>query len=105
MTGGEVTVMNIQEVHVQRVSIIATEPFDTVVARIDSAIGHPNMAVFRKSFSAAENEAEMQEVVNAVTEPNGLMEFMRFNLGEVLQKENGTPSREFCVLLQGTGCI
>ncbi len=28
--------MTIQEVHVQRVNIISTEPFDTVVARIDA---------------------------------------------------------------------
>ena len=99
------TVMNIQEVHVQRVSIIATESFDTVVARIDSAIGHPNMAVFRKSFSAAQNEAEMQEVVNAVTEPNGLMEFMRFNLGEVLQKENGTSKPRILRIVAGNPLI
>jgi hypothetical protein len=48
-----------QEVdYVQRVSIATTEPSDTVVARIDAAIGHPDMVAFRKSFSAAQNEAE-----------------------------------------------
>lgn len=34
-TKGEATQMSIQEVHVQRVNIVTTEPFDTVVARID----------------------------------------------------------------------
>jgi uncharacterized protein (DUF302 family) len=97
--------MNIQEVRVQRVSIISTEPFDTVVARIDAAIGHPNMVVFRKSFSAAQNEAEMQEVVNPVTEPNGLMEFMRFDLGEVLQKENGTTKPRILRIVAGNPLI
>ena len=36
--------ISIQEVHVQRVNIVTTEPFDTVVARIDAQIGHPDMA-------------------------------------------------------------
>jgi hypothetical protein len=47
---GEATHMNIREVQVQRVSVVTTQPFDTVVARIDEQIGHPDMAAFRKSF-------------------------------------------------------
>jgi uncharacterized protein (DUF302 family) len=97
--------MNIQEVHVQRVSIVSTEPFDTVVTRIDAAIGHPDMVAFRKSFSAAQNEAEMQNVVNPVTEPNGLMEFTRFDLGEVLQKENGTTKPRILRIVAGNPLI
>jgi len=97
--------MNIQKVHVQRVSIVTIEPFDTVVARIDAAIGHPDMVAFRKSFSAAQNEAEMQRVVNPATEPNGLMEFMRFNLGEVLQKENGTTKPRILRIVAGNPLI
>jgi uncharacterized protein (DUF302 family) len=97
--------MNIQEVLVQRVSMITTEPFDTVVARIDAAIGHPDMAVFGKSLSATKNEAEMQDLVNPVTEPNGLMEFMRFDLGEVLQKENGTTKPRILRIVAGNPLI
>ena len=53
--------MSIREVQVQRVSVVTTQPFDTVVARIDKQIGHPDMAAFRKSFSAAQNKAEMEK--------------------------------------------
>ena len=42
--------MSIREVQVQRVSVVPTQPFDQVVARIDEQIGHPDMAEFRKSF-------------------------------------------------------
>ena len=76
--------MSIREVQVQRVSVVTTQPFDTVVARIDKQIGHPDMAAFRKSLSAAQNEAEMKKVVDPVTQPNGIMEFIRFDLGDVL---------------------
>ncbi len=81
--------MTVQEISVQRVSIVTTAPFDTVLARIDAAIGHPDMIAFRRSFSSAQELHEMEQVVNPVTQPNGLMEFMRFDLGEVLRKENG----------------
>ncbi len=97
--------MSIQEVHVQRVNIDTTEPFDTVVARIDAQIGHPDMAAFRRSLSAAQNEAEMEKVVNPVTQPNGLMEFTRFDHGEVLQKENGTAKPRILRIVAGNPLI
>lgn len=97
--------ISIQEVHVQRVNIVTTEPFDTVVARIDAQIGHPDMAAFRKSLSAAQNEAEMEEVVNRVTQPNGIMEFTRFDHGEVLQKENGTAKPRILRIVAGNPLI
>jgi uncharacterized protein (DUF302 family) len=104
-TKGEATHMSIQEVHVQRVNLVTTEPFDTVVARIDAQIGHPDMAAFRQSLSAAQNEAEMENVVNAVTQPNGLMEFTRFDHGEVLQKENGTAKPRILRIVAGNPLI
>ncbi|WP_211256213.1 DUF302 domain-containing protein [Edaphobacter aggregans] len=104
-TTGEAAHMSIQEVHVQRVSIITTEPFDTVVARIDAAIGHPDMAAFRKSLSAAQNEAEMEKVVAPVTQPNGLMEFTRFDHGGVLRTENGTAKPRILRIVAGNPLI
>jgi uncharacterized protein (DUF302 family) len=97
--------MSIREVQVQRVSVVTTQPFDTVVARIDKQIGHPDMAAFRKSFSAAQNEAEMKKVVDPVTRPNGIMEFMRFDLGEVLRKENGTTKPRILRIVAGNPLI
>jgi uncharacterized protein (DUF302 family) len=99
------THMTIQEVKVQRLNIISTEPFDTVVARIDAAIGHPDMVAFHKALSAAKNEAEMEKVVNPVTQPNGLMEFARFDIGEVLQKDNGTTKPRILRIVTGNPLI
>ncbi len=102
---GEPRQMNIREVLVQRVSVDSAEPFDRVVARLDEQIGHPDMAAFRKSFSAAKNEAEMGKVVDPVTQPNGIMEFTRFDLGEVLRKENGTNSPRILRIVAGNPLI
>jgi uncharacterized protein (DUF302 family) len=95
----------IQEVNVQRVNFISTEPFDTVVARIDAAIGHPDMVAFNKNLAAAKNDAEMEKVVNPVTQPNNLMEFVRFNIGEVLQKDNGTTKPRILRIVAGNPLI
>jgi uncharacterized protein (DUF302 family) len=102
---GEAKPMSIREVQVQRVSVVTTKPFDTVVARIDKQIGHPDMAAFRKSFSAAQNEAEMKKVVDPVTRPNGIMEFMRFDLGEVLRKESGAGTPRILRIVAGNPLI
>jgi uncharacterized protein (DUF302 family) len=97
--------MTIQEVRVERLNIVSTEPFDTVVARIDAQIGHPDRAAFDKSFSAAKNEAEMEQVVNPVTQPNGLMEFTRFDLGEALRKEDKTRTARILRIVAGNPLI
>jgi uncharacterized protein (DUF302 family) len=102
---GEAKHMSIREVQVQRISVVTTQPFDTVVARIDEQIGHPDMAVFRKNFSAAQNEAEMEKVVGPVTQPNGIMEFARFDLGEVLRKENGVSTLKILRIVAGNPLI
>lgn len=102
---GEAKHMSIREVQVQRVSVVTTQPFDTVVARIDEQIGHPDMAAFRKSFTAAQNEAEMAKVVDPVTQPNGVMEFTRFDLGEVLSKESGASSPRILRIVAGNPLI
>jgi uncharacterized protein (DUF302 family) len=102
---GEAKPMSIREVQVQRVSVVTTQPFETVVARIDKQIGHPDMAAFRKSLSAAQNEAEMKKVVDPVTQPNGIMEFMRFDLGEVLRKESGAGTPRILRIVAGNPLI
>jgi uncharacterized protein (DUF302 family) len=102
---GEAMHMSIREVQVQRVSVVTTQPFDTVVARIDEQIGHPDMVAFRKSFSAAQNEVEMEKIVDPVTQPNGIMEFTRFDLGEVLRKESGASTPRILRIVAGNPLI
>jgi uncharacterized protein (DUF302 family) len=104
-TKGEAKQMSVREVQVQRVTLVSTKPFETVIARIDAQIGHPDMAAFRKNFSAAQNETEMEKVVDPVTKPNGIMEFTRFDLGEVLRKESGTSTPRILRIVAGNPLI
>jgi uncharacterized protein (DUF302 family) len=104
-TKGEAKQMSVREVQVQRVTLVSTEPFETVIARIDAQIGHPDMAAFRKNFSAAQNETDMEKVVDPVTKPNGIMEFTRFDLGEVLRKESGASTPRILRIVAGNPLI
>lgn len=97
--------MSTREVQVQRVTLVSNQPFDTVLAKIDAQIGHPDMAEFLKALSAAQNGAEMERVVNRVTGPNGIMEFTRFDLGEVLTKEIGSSKPRIVRIVAGNPLI
>ena len=96
---------NIQELAVERVNVVTTNTFESVVARINAAIGHPDMAAFNNAFSATHNEAEMHRVVDPVTEPNDLMEFMRLDLGGVLHKENEARTLRILRIIAGNPLI
>jgi len=97
--------ITVQEIHVQRVRIITATSFDKVVARINAAIGHPDIAAFHKSLSTAKNLDEMERIVHPMTQPNGLMEFARFDLGEVIRKENGTTKPRILRIVTGNPLI
>jgi uncharacterized protein (DUF302 family) len=97
--------MRVQEIRVERVSVVSRTPFDTIVSRIDRQIGHPDMVEFRANFSAAKDEAEMKAIVDPVTLPNGIMEFVRFDLGEVLRKETGAATPRILRIVAGNPLI
>jgi uncharacterized protein (DUF302 family) len=97
--------MSVREIQVQRVSLISSEPFDEVVARIDAQIGHTDLVEFRRKLSVARNEAEMKSVVDPVAQPNGIMELARFDLGDILRKESGSNRPRILRIVAGNPLI
>jgi len=77
------------EVSVRRVSVVSSRPFDEVVQRLTATIGHPNMNAFHDALAAATTAAELEDVVHGATGSSNLMEFVRFDAGEVLRKTCG----------------
>jgi hypothetical protein len=45
---------------------------------------HPDMKALQKGIIAAKTETDLREIVQAAVGPSGFMEFVRFDLGEVL---------------------
>jgi uncharacterized protein (DUF302 family) len=79
----------IRQLNVQRFSITSSKSFREVTQAIDGAVSHPNMGEFRKNTESAKSFAEVESVVLKSIGPSGFMEFIRFDLGEILRKDHG----------------
>ncbi|MGD0958086.1 MAG: DUF302 domain-containing protein [Candidatus Acidiferrales bacterium] len=97
--------MATRHIDVQRVSVTSSKPFDDVVAAIEARIGHPDMSAFGKRIAAAQTEDDLEQVVQSAVGPSGLMEFARYDLGEVLRKENGGKDRRVLRFVVGNPLI
>lgn len=81
--------MSIRQINVQRFNVISSKSFKEVLDSLDPAIGHPDMNSFRGDIGRTQTEAELERVVQSAVGPSGLMEFARFDIGEILRKESG----------------
>jgi uncharacterized protein (DUF302 family) len=97
--------MATRSIYVQRLSVISSKPFPEVVASIEAQVGHPNMATFRKTVTGAQTEEELEKVVQGSLGPSGFMEFARYDLGEVLQKESKAKTPQVLRLVIGNPLI
>ena len=94
-----------RKVVVERFSVISSKPFEEVVAGIERGVAHPDISALLQNISAAKNETELEQVVNAAAGPTGIMQFNRFDLGDVLRKEQGDKARPIIRLLVGNPLI
>jgi len=77
------------EVQVHRVSSVSQRPFEEVVSRLTASIGHPDITKFNRGVASASTLGDLEKVVQTAVGPSNLMEFARFNMGDVLRKERG----------------
>jgi aliphatic nitrilase len=93
------------EVPVRRVSVVSSRPFEEIVRRLTATIGHPDMNAFHKALSAATTVADLQAVVQGAIGSSDLLEFARFDAGEVLRKERGGQGPKILRLVIGNPLI
>ncbi len=93
--------MPITQVSVQRFSVVSRNPFEGVVAKLSATIGHPDMSKFPKDVTTSKTFAELEQVIHKAIGPSGLMEFARFNIGEILRKESGAERPHILRLVVG----
>jgi uncharacterized protein (DUF302 family) len=79
----------ISKIEVERFTLRASKPFDQVVAALNSAVGHPDMAEFWKSTHQAQSDAELQNTIEKGLGRTGLMLFVEFDHGAVVRKGTG----------------
>jgi uncharacterized protein (DUF302 family) len=97
--------MSTQQINVQRWSVTSTQPFESVVAEVEAAVGHPDMSDFNRKIVESKTYDEMENVVHAAIGRYGLMEFARFDLGAVLAKAGANGNRKSIRLVLGNPLI
>jgi hypothetical protein len=93
------------EVTVRRVSVVSSRPFNEIVRRLTATIGRPDMNAFHKALAAATTLAELEEVVRGSVGPSDLMEFARYDSGDVLRKERDGQGPQLLRLVVGNPLI
>ena len=75
---------------IERRVLVSNRRFEDVIASIEAAVGHPDMPTFWKAVADASIYPELHGIMHGAVGPSGLMEFMRFDHGQFLQKtQNG----------------
>ena len=97
--------MPARQIGVRRVSVISRKPFERVVAVLEAAVGHPDVAAFSRDLAASKSYAEMEQVSRAALGSSGFMEFARFDLGAVLAKAQGPDAPKSLRLVVGNPLI
>jgi uncharacterized protein (DUF302 family) len=92
--------MSTKLIDVERVTLASRKPLEDVLAKIDAAVGHPNIEEFWKRVGAANTNPEMEKVVLSALGPSGFMEFARFDHGGVVHKgKSGDHPKVFRLII------
>jgi len=73
----------------ERFSLTTSKRFDEVIAGVNTAIGHPDMAEFGRFTHEARSSAEVKSAVEKGLSKVGLMLFMQLDHGAVIRKRHG----------------
>jgi nitrilase len=94
-----------REIRVRRFTIVSSRPFDEVVRRLTATVGRPDTNAFHDAIASATNVAELEKVVHGAIGSSDLMEFARFDAGEVLRKSQGGHGPKILRLVVGNPLI
>jgi uncharacterized protein (DUF302 family) len=97
--------MRTVDVALRRISVVSSRPFDEIVQRLTATIGRPDMNAFHSAIVAARTVGDLEEVVQGAIGPSDLMEFVRFDAGEVLRKERNGQGPKLLRLVVGNPLI
>ncbi len=97
--------MAVRKVEIERLSVTSSKSFERILQELEAQIGHPDMSAFAKAVAAAESYGELEKIVQKAIGTSGLMEFTRFNLGEIIRKERGPDSPWILRLVVGNPLI
>ncbi len=95
----------IKKLEIERLSLVTPKTFDEVLASIDAAVAHPDMAQFFPSIQRAKSVRAMEDTINEAIGVPGLMLFAKFDHGSIIHKGAGNGGRRVIRLLIGNPLI
>src|SRR6202041_1748542 len=105
MSMKERKIMITRRIEMERFSVVSSKPFQAVLAALNAAVGHPDMAEFARAAKAARTLADLEDVVRRGLGKTGLMMFMEFDHGAILRKETGLDSPKIVRVVIGNPLI
>ncbi|MEO8048413.1 MAG: DUF302 domain-containing protein [Nitrospirota bacterium] len=75
------------------------------MGKLTATIGRPDMNAFHKAIVGATTVADLEEVVQGAIGSSALMEFVRYDAGEVLRKERDGQGPKILRLIVGNPII
>jgi uncharacterized protein (DUF302 family) len=93
------------ELQVRRISVVSTKSFEEAVQRLTATIGRPDVNEFHKAIHSVNTVADLEALVQGAIGSSDLMEFIRFDAGEVLRKEQGEQTSKILRLVVGNPII
>jgi hypothetical protein len=97
--------MPISQIAVERWGVTSSLPFDQIIVALAAALGHPDVREFGRNVGAAKSWQELEQVVHAAIGPSGFMEFTRFNLGQILQKDQAPSAPRILRVVLGNPLV
>jgi hypothetical protein len=94
-----------REIRVRRFTTVSSRPFDEVLRRLTATVGRPDANEFRGALASATTSAELEDVVRGAIGSSELLEFARFDAGEVLRKSQGGQGPRILRLVVGNPLI
>lgn len=85
----------------KRITVVSARPFEEVLERFHSLVGHPEIRKFSQDMRRAASGEELEQIVEANVSEAGLMEFFRLDLGDVVQKRFGEKAGRAVRILVG----
>jgi uncharacterized protein (DUF302 family) len=95
----------ISRVEVERFSLTSSQSFDEVLAAINDAVGHPEMAEFWSSTQQARTVGELENSIQKALGRTGLMSFVQFDHGAIVRKVTGRDKPRMVRLVIGNPLI
>ena len=93
------------DIQVQRFSVVSQRPFDEVIGRLTATIGRPDLKAFHDAVASSTTLSELETVVRQAVGASDLMEFVRFDSGDILRKERGGQGPKTLRLVVGNPLI